>query len=287
MRIGLYSGDIRPTNADSLFAKIAKYGFASTQLGFADVTETNFAKTGEFEIPAIIDDKVISAIKESSEKHGIEIIACNATFNAAHPDPQVRGEGIKRFETIAAATRKLGCGIVSMCSGTRCKEHLWTYHPGNSSPEAWEDMTDTLKKCAEIAEKYNIAAAIETEVATIIDTTEKARRAMDEIGSDNIKIIMDCANLFHAGEAKEENVHRIINHAFEVLGNDIVLAHGKDIAESDGVKFCPAGEGIVDYKQFAELLDKYNYKGDMILHGIFDESKMPCCYRAIKNAIEY
>ncbi|MCL1858651.1 MAG: sugar phosphate isomerase/epimerase [Oscillospiraceae bacterium] len=285
MRIGLYSGDIKRINADNLFAKIAKYGFASTQLGFADVTETNFDKTGQFEIPSEIDDGAISVIKESSEKHGVEIIACNATFNAAHPNPEIRIEGIKRFEATAIAVQKLGCKIVSVCSGTRCREHLWTYHPDNSSREAWDDMTDTLKKCVKIAERYNIIMAIETEVATIIDTPEKARDTIDEIGSENLKMIMDCANLFHAGEAKKENVSRIINHAFDIFGKDIILAHGKDIAESDGVKFCPTGEGIVDYKQFIQLLNKYNYNGDIILHGIFDESKMSFGYQTIKRLL--
>jgi len=109
---------------------------------------------------------------------------------------------------------------------------------------------------------------------------------MGEIGSENIKMIMDCANLFHVGEAKKENVQKIINHAFEVYGNDVILAHGKDISESDGVKFCPTGEGIVDYTQFIQLLNKYNYKGDMILHGIFDENKMTYGYQTIKSAIE-
>ena len=286
MRIGLYSGDIKRANADVIFGKIAKFGFECVQFGFNDITETNFIKTGEFEIPDKIDGDVIALIKNCSEKYNVEIIACNATFNMAHPDSKIREEGIKRFDITLSAVQKLGCKIVSICSGTRNREHMWTYHPGNSSPEAWQDMADTLKKCVKIAEKYNMIIAIETEVATVIDTPEKAKKIMDEINSKNIKMIMDCANLFHAGEAKKENVKSIISHAFGIFGNALVLAHGKDIKESGGVKFCPTGEGIIDYNYFVELLNEYNYKGDMILHGIFDESKMPRCYQVIKAATD-
>ena len=41
----------------------------------------------------------------------------------------------------------------------------------------------------------------------------------------------------------------------------------------------------MDYKQFIELLNRYNYKGDMILHGIFDENKMAYAYKTIKKAM--
>jgi len=286
MRIGLLSSDItQRANTDELFRAIAGYGFESTQLSLSSVPEINFQGTGQFEFPGKIDDAVISLIKDSAEKYGVDITACSGTFNMAHPDIAVREEGIKRFAGFAAATQKLGVKFISLCAGTRCKESLWTYHPDNSTPQAWNDMIRTIKECVKIAERYDIVLAVETEAATVIDTPEKVRRMLDEVGSKNLKMIMDCANLFHAGEAKKENVNRIIAHAFEIFGDDIVMAHAKDIAESDGIKFCPTGEGIVDYRQFAELLNKHNYKGDMLLHGIYDENKLTRCYETVKKAI--
>ena len=63
--------------------------------------------------------------------------------------------------------------------------------------------------------------------------------------------------------------------ASELFGKDIVLAHGKDIRESDGIDFCAAGEGIVDFAYMTGLLKKAHYDGDFMLHGIYDEEKMP------------
>ena len=286
MRIGLLTSEIRQcANTNDLFKTMAKYGFESTQLSFSSVPEANFISTGQHEFPGQIDDRVISIINESSKKHGVEITVCSGTFNMAHPDIEVREEGIRRFDGLAEAAQKLNAKFISLCTGTRCKEHLWRYHLDNSMPEAWTDMIGTIKKCVKIAERHDIILAVETEAATVVDTPEKARKMMDEVGSENLKMIMDCANLFRAGEAKRENVRRIVAHAFDVFGGDIVIAHGKDITESDGIEFCPTGEGIVDYTQFIELLRKHNYKGDMLLHGIYDESKLPYAYETIKKAM--
>lgn len=303
MRIGILSGDFTPSDTDNLFAKIKNLGFVSTQLAFASLSEINFVPDGEIEIPVKVENNIIDRINKSAEAHGIDIIANTGTFNMAHPDKRVRDEGVRRFEYLAEASANLGCKIISLCTGSRNKEHLWRYHPDNSTPEAWSDMTETMKRCVDIAEKYDIVLAAETEMANIIDSPEKARRIMDEVGSPNLKMIMDCANLFPAGKAKKENVRKTVQHAFDIFGADVILAHGKDIKESEeskeseetkdlkesfesgGIKFCATGEGIVDYKQFAELLRRHNYKNDMILHGIFDEAKMPYAIEVIKRAV--
>jgi len=288
MKIGILTSDFRNHGAlpaDELFAKIKNHGFEVAQLNLSAVKETEFTNTGQFELPAKISDDVIGIINDASHKYGIPIIICNGTFNMAHPDAFVRDEGVKRFELFAGVVKQLGCGMISLCSGTRCENHMWTYHEDNNTPEAWNDMIDAMKKVTEIAEKHDVIVLVETEASNIINTPEKARQMMDEINSPKLKMIMDCANLFHAGEAKKENVHRIVRHAFDVFGGDIIMAHGKDISESDGINFCPTGEGIIDFKQFGELLNKYNYKGDMLLHGIFDENKMAYGIETIKNFI--
>lgn len=192
----------------------------------------------------------------------------------AHPDKDVREEGLRRFELLTKAAEKLGAKYISLCSGTRFANHLWTYSPENGTESAWNDMLDTIKRATELAEKHNITLAIESEAANIIDTPENARRVMDEVGSPNLRMILDCANLFHAGLAHPEYVHDTIKNAFENFGADIVIAHGKDIREGDGIDFCGTGHGIVDFSYTARLLNEYGYRGDMFLHGIYDEADM-------------
>lgn len=283
MRTGICTTDFKTMPAEQLFKKLSKLGTPVTQLSFASVSEMGFIPDGNIEIPAAVDENVLQLIMSCAKNYDIQIVAVNGTFNMAHPDRAVRGEGLRRFEGFVQAASTLGCGIISLCSGTRNLESLWAPHPSNSSEEAWQDMFATVTAAVSIAERFDIVLAVETEAANIIETPEKARKLMDDIGSPNLKMIMDCANLFHAGEAHSENVRRIMRHAFELFGQDIVIAHGKDIKESDGIEFCGTGEGIVDFGYFAELLREYNYQGDMFLHGVEHEDKLPAAIQYFKD----
>lgn len=291
MRTGVcttdFESDNRPTlSANRLFEKIRTFGFECVQFAFSSVAESEFTPSGQIEIPDKITPAALHAAANAAEHFDLPIEVINGTFNMAHPDAEVRKEGIRRFELLTKAARNLGAKYISLCSGTRFAEHLWTYSPDNRTDSAWNDMLDTIKRATELAERENITLAIESEAANIIDTPENARRVMDEVGSKNLRMILDCANLFHAGRAHPEYVRETIKNAFENFGNDIVIAHGKDIREGDGIDFCGTGHGIVDFPYTARLLREYGYTGDMFLHGIYDEEDMAGALAHWKKAAE-
>ena len=146
-------------------------------------------------------------------------------------------------------------------------------------------MLCSMQHACELAEKHGVTLAIETEAANIIDTPEKARRVMDEAGSSRLKMILDCANLFHAGDAHPENVRSTIDRAMNFFGRDIVLAHGKDIRESDGIDFCGAGFGIVNFRYMMDSLRCAGFSGGMMLHGAACEAEIPACLAHIRRCM--
>ena len=162
---------------------------------------------------------------------------------------------------------------------------LWQYDEATSQADAWQDMAESMYAAARLAEKYAVTLAIETEASNVVDTPEKARRIMDEVGSPALKMILDCANLFHAGQATAEAMRPTIDRAMEYFGKDIVLAHGKDIRPSDGIDFCGTGFGIVDFPYMIESLKKAGFDGDMMLHGIYREEDMPGCLSFMRNCL--
>jgi len=287
MNIGVLTSEFARSGADALFGKIASFGFGPVQLAFDSVTEAEYEKDGKIEFPAEFDSELVKKIKKISDSHNIQIIAVNGTFNMAHPDASVRGEGVRRMAGLMEAARALGAGIVTLCSGTRNADYLWRHHPDNGTETAWADMLDSMRRTTELAEKYEITVALEIEYNNVVDTPEKARRLIDAVGSRRLGAIMDCANLFHPGDAYRANAAPVIERAFALIGNDVVMAHGKDIAEGPGIKFCPTGEGIVDYGLFMRLLADRGFQGDMVLHGIFDEAKMPAGIAKIKEALRF
>ncbi|MGI6247779.1 MAG: sugar phosphate isomerase/epimerase family protein [Acutalibacteraceae bacterium] len=275
MRTGICTTDLCPRTAEKLFKKLKELETPVTQFNFGSVTEAGFIPDGQIDIPDTLDISVLRKIKDCSAEYAIEVAVINGTFNMAHPLADVRKEGLRRFKKLCQAADFLDCRLISLCSGTRNTKSLWADHPDNRTKAAWDDMEETVTKAVKLAEKYKITIAVETEASNVIDTPEKARRLMDSIGSDYLKMIMDCANLFHRGEAKKENAQQLIRHAFDVFGKDVVVAHGKDIKEGPSFEFCGPGEGIVDFELFVRLLQENGYAGDMFLHGIEREEKIP------------
>ena len=273
-----------PYPAAVLFDKMHARGFEAVQFAFSSIAESDFTPTGEIEIPAAIPAAAVSAVTRNAEKYDLPVRVINGTFNMAHPDVAVRAEGVRRFAVLCDAADALGARYISLCSGTRNPAHIWSPAPDNDTDGAWADMLETVTRCTALAERHGITLAVESEASNIISTPARARRLMDTVGSAHLKMILDCANLFHAGCAHIENVRTTIDEAFAQYGADIVIAHGKDIRAGDGIVFCGTGLGIVDFDYTAQLLAQYHFSGDMFLHGIYDEDDMVRAARHWRNA---
>ena len=271
MRLGICTTDFAPAKAETLFRNMAEMGFECVQLSFASLVESGYAARGDWEIPPAIAPETVRLTRDCARRYGLEIVAVNGTYNMAHPDAAVRQEGARRFALLARAAAELGAGMVSLCTGTRNRDSLWQVSPENDSAQAWRDMLEGVEQLFPQACALGLVLGVEVEASNVVNTPRRARDLLDACGSDSLKIIMDCANLFHVGRAHPRFVRETIEEAFALLGSDIALAHGKDIRESAGIDFCPAGEGIVDFPFFLQSLARLGYQGDMVLHGAYEE----------------
>lgn len=276
MKAGMYTPEIPAKSTDELFEKAADMGFEAAQY--------NFLSSHSEEMPKSISDKDIAAIIRGAEGHGIELLAVNGTFNMIGDDGYVR-EYLKRFEYICAAAAEFGGALVTLCTGSRSTESMWRYHPDTASEESWERLIRTTEKALAAAEKHDVCLGVETEASNVIFNISRARKYLDTFSSPYLKVILDPANLFNAGEAKRENVRKRLDDAFDLLGKDIALAHGKDILEGDGIAFTSPGFGIVDYAHYFALLKGIGYGRGLILHGIKNPAHFPESVRKMKDCL--
>ncbi|MDR3122148.1 MAG: sugar phosphate isomerase/epimerase [Clostridiales bacterium] len=275
MELGMYTKELRRPTVESLFESVRALGFAQVQFDFSSVC-------GE-ELPREIPSALAERIARAAGANGVKIAAVNGTFNMIAPDPAERADGLKRLAVLAASCAALNCGLITLCSGSRSPEGMWRWHPDNGAEAAWDDMRAVMDAAVAIAERYDVCLGLECEASNVVNSPEKGRRLLDEIGSPRLKVIMDCANLFQRGEAHPENVRGIMKNAFDLLGRNIALAHGKDILEGPGLDFAPAGQGIVDFDYYRALLAEYGYSGGMILHGIKREEDFSDSVRFMSN----
>ena len=262
MKLGIFSKTfIRPTLEETI-AAIAAHNLQSIQF--------NWETAGLEEMPAEVPTALCQRIRQSLEQHGIELAAISGTFNIIHPT--YRSEGMRRLAKLAKSCPELGTQLITLCTGTRDLDYLWRYHADNSSPAAWSDMLDAMSQAAEIAETHGITLVFEHEVNNVVDSAKKARRLLDEIASDHLKVVIDGANLFHRGELPR--MREILDEAFQLLGDDILLAHGKDLEKDGDAGHQAAGTGVLDYAHYLYCLNQIGFKGTIALHCL-NEAQVP------------
>ena len=217
---------------------------------------------------------------QAAAVRGIEIAAVGGTFNMCHPDAEHRRAGVRRIGALAAECQRLGVSKIHICTGTRDRENMWRRHPDNDSPEAWRDMVACVRAAVQAATPHRVTLGFEPEVNNVVDSAKKARRLMDEIGSPYLKVTMDAANLFHAGELP--HMSEILDQAFALLGKDIVMAHAKDVSHDGDAGHEPAGHGKLDYDRYLSLLHAYGFKGPLLLHSLSD-AQVPGCVAFLRE----
>jgi sugar phosphate isomerase/epimerase len=226
------------------------------------------------EMPDQIPAELPGRIRREASARGIAIASVTGTFNMSHPDPEHRRTGLRRLRVLAEACPEMGTSFIHLCTGTRDPNNMWRRHPDNDSPEAWQDMAACVREATDIARQANLVLGFEPEMSNVVGTARKARRLLDEIGSPRLKVTIDPANLFHAGELPR--MKEILDEAFALLGKDIVLAHAKDLDHDGEAGHKAAGQGVLDYDQYLALLRKYHFQGPLLLHGLTPE-QVPGC----------
>jgi len=219
--------------------------------------------------PDVLDAATCATIRAAFARHGVSMAAISGTFNMIHPDIAVREDGVRRLEVLAGACESLGTSTITLCTGTRDRDSMWRRHPDNDLPAAWDDLLATMAQAVAIAAAHDVTLAIEPEVANVVDSARKGRRLLDEIGSPHLKVIMDGANLFHAGELPHQ--HAILDEAFDLLGPDLVLAHAKDLIRDGAAGDRAAGSGRLDYDYYVLRLKAAGYTGPLIMHSLHED----------------
>jgi len=256
MRLGIFARTFSRPTVEGVFDAVREH-----QL---DCVQFNMACAG---LPALPDDIAPSLsirIHEASMSRGIEIAAVSGTYNMAHPAPEVRQAGLRRLRTLASACHGMGTSVITLCTGTRDPENMWRWHPENASSQAWSDLLSSMEAALRIAEEEQVTLAIEPERANVVNTAAKGHALLATMQSSRLKVVIDPANLIVPGD--EHQMSQVLDEAFDLLGEYIVIAHAKDRGADD--TFHAAGGGILDYDHYVRLLREAAFDGPFILHGL-------------------
>ena len=275
MQIGIMSGTFARATLEEALDAVVNHGMNCVQfnLSSADMTK----------LPTHIDADLCNKIRGEMGARNITMTALGGTYNMIHPDVKRRVDGLCNLRVLAAACERLGTSVITLCTGTRDPNNMWRRHPDNDTPEAWDDLVVSMRQAVEVAEEYQVTLAFEPEVANVVDSAIKARRIIDQIGSPYLKVVMDGANIFHAGELPR--MREILDEAFVLLGEHIAFAHAKDLDRDGEAGHLAAGKGLLDYDQYLSLLNDINPDIPIILHGL-SEAEVDGCVAFLRGKME-
>lgn len=274
MQIGIMARTFSQPTLSEMLDAIVSHKIYHIQFGFNCV--------GLPELSDNIDEKLCDDIRNEMIKHGVTMSAVSGTFNMIDPDIGKREAGLRRIEKLASVCERIGTSVITLCTGTRDPNNMWRRHPDNDTESAWIELVDSMGKALKSAEKYKVILGIEPEVSNVIDSAVKTRRLIDEFKSPYLKVVMDGANIFHKGELPK--MREILDEAFELLGDHVIIAHAKDLDHDGDAGNLPAGKGLLDYGHYVSLLKKLKGDVPVILHGLA-ESEVGYCVNFLRQKV--
>jgi len=254
MKLGIFAKTFSRPTIQELFQSIAGYGINSVQF--------NLSCAGLDPLPKNVPSELARRIADSANLAKVELSAISGTFNMAHPDPMDRHGNLIKFEVLCEVAGKLQIPVITLCTGTRDPVNMWKWHPENDSKEAWDDMVQSIESALIAAEKNNLILAFEPESENIVNSATRARNLLNELRHPRLRIVIDPANLISQGCNQRE----VLDEAFALLGDSIVMAHAKD--RNSDFQACAAGKGILDFDSYLRQLKQSGFTGPLVMHGL-------------------
>ncbi|MCC5895972.1 MAG: sugar phosphate isomerase/epimerase [Alkalibacterium sp.] len=250
LNLGIRAHDLGPADLETLVSKLKHYG----------LTHVQFAIKKSF--PNIIDsyDKLTpgtaSFFSNRFNQEGIKISILGCYVNIVDSDSISRKQALSDFTKHLSLSGDFNASMVGTETGSVKKG----YTTDNFKEEAFLEVVKSVKDMVKSAELFGTTVAIEAGINHPLHTAQLAKRLVDEVQSDNLKIILDAANLMrpenHARQAE------VIEEALDLLDQHIIAMHIKDYIIEDGaVKIVPVGHGEMVYDQ---LLKYVKYKKPLL-----------------------
>ncbi|AIQ23073.1 AP endonuclease [Paenibacillus sp. FSL H7-0737] len=237
MHLGVRAHDFTQVPLKDLIEKLQFYNFAHIQFAlkksFPDSTPSLTA----------ISPGTASYYGNVFRQAGIQIAVLGCYVNIVDTDPYKRAQALAEFNTHLRLARDFGASLV----GTETGSVALGYTTDNFTEEAFQQVVTSVKLMVAEAERFGVTVGIEAGLHHPLYSASLTRRLLDEIPSNNLQIILDCANLMSPTNYLHQEA--IIMEALKLLGNRIAIIHLKDFIVQDGaIKIVPVGQGWLEFE---------------------------------------
>lgn len=233
MKIGARAHDFGRMSESELPKVIKDAGFEAVQLALtkAIIGIDNFSD---------ITYSHIDKIREEFHKNNLEISVLGCYIEPSILDNEKRLKNVEIFKKGIEQAKSLGVSVI----GTETTR--FDINSEDEREKMFQILKDSVLRMVEKAEKENITIGIEPVADHTLNNASLTRRLLDEVNSDKLKVIFDPVNLILSHTVKDQE--KIYNETFNLLGEDILIVHLKDVViENNEKKWRNIGKGIVNY----------------------------------------
>ncbi|MFC2026257.1 sugar phosphate isomerase/epimerase family protein [Chloroflexota bacterium] len=221
-------------------------------------------------IPESGSQALVDEIKSLAQDLELEIVALTPYMSGYNSlDSQERERDIERLKHCIGVAAELNCSYIRVYAGS--------FKPGdNGHDEKWKRLVESLIQAGEFAGQAGVILCVENHFNTMTVSATETTALMKDIGSPDIGILYDQANLtFTHNETYEK--------AIPLQSEWIRYVHVKDLvftdpekpfvadavavvkAEERTIRSRPVGEGILDWPAILKQLINTGYDGFLSL----------------------
>ena len=217
-----------------------------------------------------LTDSQIRELHAALKEYDVEFYTIHVWTNLTHPDPEIKERNIQSYITNIEAAERVGVKNIVMHTGGADPKNQDRPHPKNWSRALWEEAVANTKRIIAATPGSKINLGFEAVNSHNNNTPQSHVRLKEDVGSDRVKVTLDPANMFHPGVYFRST--ELLNTCFDLLGEDIVCAHAKDISWTSMVPGLSEGsilgEGIMDYEVYLAHLSRMKYPRCLLIEHL-------------------
>lgn len=239
MNIGIRLHDAAPGTLSQRAQAVKAQGFSCVHLALGKVLDSSYMD------PCAATPGLAAQVRRDLD--GLDIAVLGCYLNLTHPDETAYRQILKKYFAHARLARWMNAGVLGTETGNPNAQYK--YDPLHShTPQALEMFIRRVAPVVECCEQFGVVLAIEPVYDHIVTDGKAARYVLDQIRSENLKIILDPVNLLHPDNFDRRE--QVIGEAIDLLSDDIMILHMKDYVP-DGSKYqaCACGLGVMDYTE--------------------------------------
>ena len=224
LRLGVRGHDMPKAPFEELVKSIADADFCCTQLALSKAIH-DFSVSKEAMTSGMAD-----YMKRVFERNQVEVAVLGCYLNIANQDKAQLEQVMNTYMHHIRFASFLECGMVGTETGAVNTEYKFT--PENHTEWALASLIENLKRVVDYAERMGVCVGIEPVYNHIMCDVERTRKVLDAVNSPNLRVILDPINLLNVDNEKQHE--KIVEGAFELLGDEIDAIHIKDYIVKEG-----------------------------------------------------